>query len=70
MDPALGTLAGQSLAWSVVQAWGRSRRSALGPQEGLQDPAAYHTQSVGVDPEALLRVVLSSCSEGWEVGGC
>lgn len=30
VDPALGTLAGQSLAWSAVQAWGRGRRSALG----------------------------------------
>ena len=50
----------ESLAWSAVQAWGRGQRLALGPQDGLQDPAAHHTQSVGVDPEALFQVVLSS----------
>ena len=38
----------------------RGRRSALGPQEGLRDPAVHHTQSVGMDPEALFRVVLPS----------
>ena len=50
----------ESLAWSAVQAWGRGQRLALGPQDGLQDPAAHHTQSVGVDPEALFQGVLSS----------
>lgn len=64
MDPALG-LAGQR-AWP-----GQQFRPGAGVggwlwalRRGSRSPAAYHTQSVGVDPEALSGGAASLCREG------
>lgn len=64
MDPALGTLAGQSLAWSAVQGLGQESEVGSGPSGGSRI-LQHHTQSVGVDPEALSqRAVFAEVGAG------